>query len=489
MEVGSSPILPFLISEENLESYKIVGIIEWWFDRTELWFVFKVGTKKFIEVSIKKGTNVKDIIQKIRDKLVERLGLSSGNLEILDKYVLTDIETQVNNNLEKIHKTYFEEQSELNPLVIDAIKLLATNKGAKITDKDINFIWEIMTKEAPEDLLAVKQIVYAMKSTHTNLKIPTEINSRREGSGKSYLQDHCLEFEDQKYVRNYADISEKALYHQAGLDVLEDPITKKLEDIAPRMNELYARIQDLNEQIIIEKEKPPVSRSKNKDDNNDSNPTETRDKHKINDLEIKKRECYREIESLESRAEKLIDLNFILISVSDTPNSVIFHRLMSILSQDTHKDQIFMFTDNDNKGHKKARNIRLRGSPGFIYSQVIIDTKDPRFLEKNRRFVKVVPNTTEKKVEKATDQMWNGFSLTDDEYDDEVVSREDKERVKELMSLLDAKLIVHSTQFGHKKTGLRIPFRETMQIAAHDKKLTWQLTVQERRVSILQLLR
>jgi hypothetical protein len=61
---------------------------------------------------------------------------------------------------------------------------------------------------------------------------------------------------------------------------------------------------------------------------------------------------------------------------------------MTLLSQDTPKDQIYAFTDKSSGSGKliQSRN-RIRGMPVLFTTQVIDDTDNHRFEEKNRRFI------------------------------------------------------------------------------------------------------
>src|SRR5215204_4630314 len=110
MEVNSSPILIFNISEENSENYKKIGIKEWNFDRTGLTFEFRATDNRNITIPIQKGEKVKEIIQKIKQTLVDQLPLIEKLNGVFENNVLTDIESQISDNLDKIHKTYFDEQ-------------------------------------------------------------------------------------------------------------------------------------------------------------------------------------------------------------------------------------------------------------------------------------------------------------------------------------------------------------------------------------------
>lgn len=56
-----------------------------------------------------------------------------------------------------------------------------------VTSKDIKFVLATMTKEAPYDGIAIKQLFYGMCSAFTKLPIHHSVNSRKAGSGKTYI--------------------------------------------------------------------------------------------------------------------------------------------------------------------------------------------------------------------------------------------------------------------------------------------------------------
>jgi hypothetical protein len=71
---------------------------------------------------------------------------------------------------------------------------------------------------------------------------------------------------------------------------------------------------------------------------------------------------------------------------------------MSIVSQDTPKDQEYSFVDKTSSAKLITKNNKIRGTPVIIPTQVIDDTRTQRFQEKNRRFINVNPDTTSNKI-------------------------------------------------------------------------------------------
>jgi hypothetical protein len=131
---------------------------------------------------------------------------------------------------------------------------------------------------------------------------------------------------------------------------------------------------------------------------------------------------------------------------------------MSIVSQDTPKDQEYSFVDKTSSGKLVTKNNKIRGTPVIIPTQVINDTRTQRFQEKNRRFINVNPDTTSKKIDAAKNIMALQGGYLPDEYDELVVSRLDKERAKQIVRILVAKLKQHSKTLQPKEYGVKIPF-------------------------------
>ena len=71
--------------------------------------------------------------------------------------------------------------------------------------------------------------------------------------------------------------------------------------------------------------------------------------------------------------------------------------------------------------------------PLIFTTRVTDDTENRRFAEKNRRLVNVNPNVSEQKIRAANALLMKQAGLLPEEYDEEVVSKEDKERAKKLL--------------------------------------------------------
>lgn len=231
------------------------------------------------------------------------------------------------------------------------------------------------------------------------------INSKNFGAGKSYLLNHVASFYPDKYILTLAGISDKAIFHSDGPMVIEDELTSEIKLLDPV-------IDDLETEIERSQEEDPK-----------------KNKKKIKEIES-------EIKALQRSAQKLIDLNNKIIILQDTPPPTVFNLLMTLLSQDSPKDQLYAFTDKTSGAGKliQSRN-RIRGMPVIFTTQVIDDTDSQRFEEKNRRFIHVTPNTSKEKIREANRLTALKYGYLKDEYDKLVVKRADIEKAKQILIL------------------------------------------------------
>ena len=76
------------------------------------------------------------------------------------------------------------------------------------------------------------------------------------------------------------------------------------------------------------------------------------------------KEIESEIKNAEKSAQKLIDFDNKILIVQDTPSPQFFNLLMTILSQDSTRDQEYAFTDKSSNGKLFANKNRIRGYAG-----------------------------------------------------------------------------------------------------------------------------
>ena len=160
--------------------------------------------------------------------------------------------------------------------------------------------------------------------------------------------------------------------------------------------------------------------------------------------------------------------------------------MLSLISQDSERDQEYTFVEQSGSGKFGARTNILTGTPVIFTTRVTDDTENKRFAEKNRRFINVTPNTSEAKNKAAIELMFKKYGSTPEEYDIQVVSREDKKRAKKIIEIIFEKLRHHSSLLDQKdrETGVKIYFWQSLHhaIPAEDP---WSMTVTDRIIMYL----
>lgn len=330
-----------------------------------------------------------------------------------------------------------------------------TSQTLKLTSEDIKFVLDTMGKEAPHDLVSLKQLFYGMASAFTKTPIHHSVTSRKTGAGKTHDLTLVADYFPRKHVIALAGMSDKALFHRRGVDVIVDEDTGKTMAVQPVIDDLKGKIDDLEEKNAKENKK-----------------------------EIQKLKA--EIQELNDKSQKLIELDNTIFLFLDTAQEGLFNTLMSLISQDTN-DQLYEFTDKSGVGKLGSKVNRLRGTPTIFNTQVIDDTRQLRYQEKNRRLIHVILDTSSKKIHTAMGLIGRRYGLIDEQYDEQVVSSADKEHAREIVSIMVKKLMEHSKLFGPKKSGVKISFFDSIVHGIHKGKESeeWAMTVMDRTMRYL----
>ena len=339
----------------------------------------------------------------------------------------------------------------------------------RLTEKDIRFVIDTMVKEAKHDRISIKQIFIGMCGGIGNIAIHHNVNSKNSGAGKSYLLILVSDYFPSKYILVLMGVSDKAFQHREGTMVLKDPVAGELTPTEPIINKLNVKMAELEREVNEEKSKDIGIRNKDL----------------IKDLGKQIAELQEEVKSILERQKKLIDLNNSVVILLDTPQDSFYAGIMSLLSSDTTGDQIYMFTDKSSSGNIGSRENIIRGSPAMFATRTIDDTRNQRFEETNRRFINVTPNVTAEKIRDANSLIWQKYGLTSEEYDETVVSAEDKEKAKHIIFVLCAKLKNHSKYFKPKQASVRIPFLYSIETPYNSE---WAMTVNGRMVRYLTII-
>ena len=91
---------------------------------------------------------------------------------------------------------------EFNNEVYEAAKEFTEQQklSEPLTPEDIKFVFDVMKKEAPYDEVSIKQLFYGCSSAFTKIPIHHNINSRKSGSGKSYILILVSSYFPNRYV-------------------------------------------------------------------------------------------------------------------------------------------------------------------------------------------------------------------------------------------------------------------------------------------------
>ena len=336
----------------------------------------------------------------------------------------------------------------------------------KLTTEDIAFVISTMKKEAEYDEVSIKQLFYGYCSAFTKCPIPHTINSRDSGAGKTYLLVTVAGYFPSKYIIELAGMSDKALVHRPGIMVIseynEETDQEETRAIDPVIGELELQIDEIQNKEKLSRE----------------------DKEEIKTIEA-------QIKDIKNRAEKLINLDNQIILCLDTPQDSLLSVLMSLISQDTPRDQKYTFVEKSASGQMRTRVNRLRGMPVLFTTRVIDDTRGLRFDEKNRRFINITPDTSKEKIKGANKLIGLKYGCLPEEYDALVVSREDKEKCKHITKVIIAKLKQHSGNLKPKDSGIKVPnpiieaISESIPVSENQ---VWSMTVQGRLMNYLAII-
>ncbi len=364
-----------------------------------------------------------------------------------------------------------QEESESSGNKETEIRLAKPNSdeqlaNEKLTTEDIALVISTMKKEAEYDEVSIKQLFYGYCSAFTKCPIPHAINSRDSGAGKTYLLVTVAGYFPSKYIIELAGMSDKALVHRPGTLVTseynEETDEEETRAIAPLISELELQIEEIQE-------KDKLSRQ---------------DRKEIKVIEAR-------IKDVKNNAEKLIELDNQIILCLDTPQDSLLSVLMSLISQDTPRDQKYTFAEKSVSGQLRTRVNRLRGMPVLFTTRVIDDTRGLRFDEKNRRFINITPDTSKEKIKAANKLIGYKYGCLPEEYDALVVGREDKEKCRHIIKVIIAKLRQHSVNLKPKDSGIMIPIPITEAISESipvSENQVWSMTVQGRLMKYLAII-
>jgi hypothetical protein len=344
----------------------------------------------------------------------------------------------------------------------------------KLTKENIDSMIQTMMKESKYDELSIKQTVHGLNSAFTRLPIPHISTSEKSGAGKSYIVNHIASFYPDKYITRLAGMSDKALFHLDGPMIVRDEETGEFELLDDILSRLESEKEECEEEIKVQEGLKKQGGSYDKD-------LIKAMKSRIEGIESKEK-------NTEKSAQKLIDFDNKILIVQDTPSPQFFNQLMPILSQDTTKDQEYQFTEKLSNGKLFVNKNRIRGMPVIMTTQVIDDTDNARFEEKNRRFIHISPNTSAEKIKEANRLNAFRYGYLPVEYDKLVVSRDEIAQAKQIVKIIIAKLKQQKKFLGPKESGVKVPFALTLEESLPvEEGEVWKMTVGERTMKYLSM--
>ena len=293
---------------------------------------------------------------------------------------------------------------------------------------NIDYVIDVITKEAPNEKRLAKQVVYAFLSAKSNDPINLAINAPT-GEGKV---QKVVDLFPENDVISLVGMSEKALFHRPGSLVIKDedgkytPIKEKIKDIESQISDCESEID--------------------KTTNNDLKQAK---RHEIKDLEEQKDEVYQ-------NSKKLIELSGKILVFLDSPPARLLEALMPLLSHDrTEVEYEFVDTFNGIKTHGNV----LRGFPAVVFTAARDYTNSPRYPEIQRRFLITNPQMSQEKYHNAIECISAKYSLPDYAYQKVVVSDQEKEMAKNIIVNIQNKVVeICSSSLKRDRNQVFIPF-------------------------------
>jgi hypothetical protein len=305
---------------------------------------------------------------------------------------------------------------------------------------DINYIVDVISKEAPKDERLIKQVLYTIFSAKSNEPINLAINAPT-GQGKTYIVQKVADLFPKNDIVSLAGMSEKALFHRDGSLVIKDDdgsyvsLEQKTDAIESQIQCYYNEVENTTNKT----QKQTLKQAR---------------KYDIEDLEKQKKELYR-------NSKKLIELSGKTLIFLDSPPAHLLEALMPLLSHDRTEVE-YEFVDTHN-GIKTRGNI-LRGFPAVIFTAAKDYTNNPRYPEIQRRFLITNPDMSQDKYQKAIGCITAKYSLPDFAYQHEIVSDLEKDRAKSIIVNIQEKIgeiCNHSNKRDHNQ--IYIPYYKALE--------------------------
>lgn len=326
-------------------------------------------------------------------------------------------------------------------------------------DGRVDYCCEVVLKEAREEDVLVRQLLYMLLSTYTNNLVNLAINAPT-GTGKTHTIMRVVNLFPKADVVLLAGTTDKALFHREGILVVKNELGE-YEAIDKKLDAMSASISDKELELI----KASTKESKVK-------------------IRTEKELLERERAAMLKDAKKLIDLSHRVLVFLDTPSISLFAAIMPLLSHDAWEVE-YDFVDTFH-GIKTHSNV-LRGWPAVIFAQAIDSSHYQRWPEIQRRFIVTNPKMSAEKIKKAVSLTSAWYGLPDALYQRMVVSQTEKNEARKFINELREEILEATAACRPGKNNVYIPFRETIEQSLPTSE-TLDMTVANRFFAWLSLL-
>jgi hypothetical protein len=321
---------------------------------------------------------------------------------------------------------------------------------------NIEYIVNVIIKEAPKEKRLTKQVLYTLFSAKSNDPVNLAINAPT-GEGKTYVVQKVIDLFPKNDVICLVGMSEKALFHRPGTLVVKNEDGNYVS-IEQKLKDIESQIQDCNTEIA---------------NSTDKNLKQIK-LHDIKDLEEQKKE-------VSHNSKKLIELSGKTLIFLDSPPAHLLEALMPLLSHDRTEVE-YEFVDTYN-GIRTRGNV-LRGYPAVIFTAARDYTNSPRYPEIQRRFLITNPQMSQEKYHKAIKCITAKYSLPDYAYQQEIVSDQEKDIAKNIIINIQNKVAEtcsHSIKHDHNQVFIpyhkpleaSLPFSDASYMTAAKTLFSW----------------
>ena len=115
-----------------------------------------------------------------------------------------------------------------------------------------------MTKEAENDKESIMQLFHTFNTAFTKFPTPHTVNTLKAGSGKNYLVNKIVaSYYPQRYIIEYNRLSDKALFHRPGIEVIAHFDEKTGEEVTVELQPILAQLYFTKKILEDKKELTP----------------------------------------------------------------------------------------------------------------------------------------------------------------------------------------------------------------------------------------